>query len=78
MNFQYKVDTFVPNILGCGSKDNGWDKLRCVQYQKFLNEYAKQGWRLNSSDFRLASAAGCGGQKGLILVCVFEMAECNI
>lgn len=69
---EYKVDTFVPKVSGCGAKDNGWDSVRCKQYQDFLNEYASQGWRLHSSEFREVTVAGCGGNKGASLVCVFE------
>lgn len=72
MSYEYKVDAFIPSVSGCGAKDNGWDSERCTQYQTFLNKYAKDGWRLNSSEFREVAAAGCGGGKGAWLVCVFE------
>ena len=75
MNFAYKVDTFVPKISGCGAQDNGWDEKRCKQYQDFLNGYAAQGWKLHSSDFREVTVAGCAGNKGAWLVCVFEKPE---
>lgn len=74
MSIQYKVDTFVPKISGCGAKDNGWDTARCEQYQEFLNNYAQEGWKLHSSEFREVTMAGCGGGKGAWLVCVFEKA----
>jgi len=72
MNHQYKVDTFIPKVAGCGAKDNGWDAERCMQYQSFLNEKALDGWKLHSSEFREVTVAGCGGNKGAWLVCVFE------
>lgn len=72
MKVEYKVDTFVPKVEGCGAKDNGWDKKRCQQYEIFLNEHASQGWKLHSSEFREATVAGCSGSKGIWLVCVFE------
>jgi hypothetical protein len=75
MSFIYKVDTFVPKVSGCGAQDNGWDQVRCGQYQTFLNEYAEKGWRLHSSDFRQVNVAGCGKSKGAWLVCVFEKPE---
>lgn len=73
MSYEYKVDTFVPKASGCGGQDNGWDVKRCEQYQEFLNNYATQGWKLHSSDFRQVTVAGgCSGGKGAWLVCVFE------
>ncbi len=72
MNIEYKVDTFVPKISGCGAKDNGWDQQRCEQYQEFLNRYAENGWKLHSSDYREVKGNGCFGEQGAWLVCVFE------
>lgn len=73
MAFQYKVDTFVPKIEGCGSQDLGWDRTRCGQFEAFLNGYSNQGWRLHSCEYREVTAtAGCGASKGAWLVCVFE------
>ena len=74
MGFTYKVDSFLPKVDGCGAQDNGWDINRCAQYQEFLNEYAAQGWRLHSSEFREVKVTGCGGSKGAWLVCTFEKA----
>jgi len=74
MSYQYMVDTFIPKVSGCGAKDNGWDVQRCEQYQEFLNQYAQQGWKFHSSEFREVTVAGCGGSKGAWLVCVFEKA----
>lgn len=72
MVYDYKVDAFVPNISGCGGKDKGWDKERCAQFQKFLNDNATQGWRLHSSEYREVMKIGCFGGKGAWLVCTFE------
>lgn len=72
MSIEYKVDTFIPKVSGCGAQDNGWDDIRCQQYQDFLNNYANQGWKLHSSDFREVTMTGCSGGKGVWLVCVFE------
>ncbi len=72
MSVGYKVKTFIPKISGCGDKDNGWDAERCLQYEVFLNQHSQEGWRLHSSEFRSATAVGCGGGKGAVLVCVFE------
>jgi len=70
--YEYKVDTFVPKVKGCGAQDNGWDSERCAQFQLFLNDYAKQGWKLQSSEYREVSVKGCSGAKGAWLVCIFE------
>lgn len=72
MAVQYMVKAFVPKVAGCGAKDNGWDEQRCEQFQDFLNMHATDGWRLHSSDFREVTATGCGGDKGVWLVCTFE------
>lgn len=61
MKYDYKVETFVPTVKGCGATDKGWDAERCNQFQSFLNERA---------------AAGCLGQTtSVTLVCVFERAQ---
>jgi Domain of unknown function (DUF4177) len=74
MAVEYKVDTFVPKISGCGGTDNGWDQERCSQFQKFLNQYASDNWKLHSSEYREVSMStkSCGGSKGAWLVCIFE------
>lgn len=75
MAVQYMVKAFIPKVSGCGAKDNGWDDLRCQQFQDFLNQYAVNGWRLHSSEFRQVTVKGCGGGQGSWLVCTFEKAE---
>jgi hypothetical protein len=75
MAVKYSVKAFIPKIAGCGGQDNGWDELRCNQFQDFLNSHAVDGWRFHSSDFRAVTAAGCGGGKGAWLVCTFEKSE---
>ena len=73
MPIQYKVDTFVPTIKGCGATDNGWTPERCDQYAKFLNGHATTGWKLHSSEYReVMSTPGCSSSKSAWLVCVFE------
>ncbi len=72
MTVQYMVKAFVPKISGCGATDNGWDDIRCQQYEDFLNRYAVDGWRFHSSEFRTVTAKGCGNNKGAWLVCTFE------
>ncbi len=72
MAIEYKVDTFIPKISGCGAQDNGWDKTRCTQFQNFLNAYAEDNWKLHSCEYRTVLTKGCGGGKGVWLVCIFE------
>ncbi len=72
MSVQYMVKAFVPRVSGCGAKDNGWDEMRCGQFEAFLNSYAVDGWRFHSSEYREVSVKGCGGSKGAWLVCTFE------
>lgn len=70
---QYHVDAFVPKAPGCGKSEAGWDPERCKQYADFLNHYAKEGWRLHSSDLReVKSQGGCGPVSASWLVCTFE------
>jgi len=74
--YNYKVDTFLPKIAGCGAEDKGWDEQRCDQYQEFLNGYASKGWRLHSCEYReVSKVGGCGPTKGVWLVCTFEKEE---
>lgn len=69
----YMVKAFLPKIDGCGAKDNGWDEVRCNQFQEFLNSHAQNGWKLHSSEYRQVTATkGCGNDKGAWLVCIFE------
>jgi hypothetical protein len=75
MAVQYMVKAFLPTVSGCGGKDNGWDEIRCNQFQEFLNSHAVGGWRLHSSEFRSVAVKGCGGNKGSWLVCTFEKSE---
>jgi uncharacterized protein DUF4177 len=71
--YEYHVDAFVPPARGCGSSDSGWDPKRCQEFTAFLNNYAQQGWKLHSSEYRQVTMQGCGGgTKGAWLVCVFE------
>lgn len=72
MAVQYMVKAFIPTVSGCGAKDNGWDDVRCQQFQDFLNTHATDGWRLHSSDYRVVAVKGCGGNSGSWLVCTFE------
>jgi hypothetical protein len=72
MSVEYKVEAFVPKVMGCGAKDAGWDTKRCQQYQDFLNSHSSNGWRLHSSEFKQVSVQGCKGGSGSWLVCVFE------
>lgn len=72
MAVQYMVRAFAPKVAGCGGTDNGWDEVRCKQFEDFLNVHATDGWRLHSSEFRSVVAQGCGGGKGQWLVCTFE------
>ena len=71
--FEYHVDAFVPAASGCGKQDGGWDPKRCQEFSVFLNNYAGQGWKLNSCEYRTVRVqGGCGPQQGTWLVCVFE------
>lgn len=74
MKYDYKVETFVPTVKGCGATDQGWDEARCGQFQSFLNERAAAGYKLHSMEYReTKGAAGCLGQTtSVTLVCVFE------
>jgi hypothetical protein len=72
MPVDYKVEAFLPKIVGCGSKDNGWDKERCAQFQGFLNTHAADNWKLHSCEYREVTSTGCVGSKGAWLVCIFE------
>jgi hypothetical protein len=72
MTVQYTVKAFVPKISGCGAQDNGWDEIRCKQYEDFLNKNAVDGWRFHSSEYRTVTTKGCGNNKGAWLVCTFE------
>jgi hypothetical protein len=75
MAVRYMVKAFLPKVAGCGASDNGWDAVRCKQFEDFLNEHAVGGWRLHSSDFRAVVGKGCGGGTGQWLVCTFEKEE---
>lgn len=75
MEFEYKVDAFIPKVAGCGAQDNGWDEARCLQFQQFLNAQSGDGWRLHSNEYRQVTDRGCGGRKGLCLICVFERSQ---
>ena len=69
---RYHVDAFLPPA-GCGVNDTGWDPKRCQQFTEFLNNYAAQGWRLHSSEYRqVTTSLGCGPRSGSWLVCIFE------
>lgn len=71
--FEYHVDAFVPPAPGCGSAEAGWSPQRCAEFAKFLNNYAAQGWKLHSSEYRTVTMnSGCSNTKGSWLVCVFE------
>lgn len=71
--YKYHVDAFVPPAPGCGKSDAGWDATRCQHFADFLNAYALKGWRLQSCEYRnVVIPFGCGNQKGVWLVCVFE------
>jgi hypothetical protein len=71
--FEYHVDAFVPPSSGCGSTESGWSPARCADFAKFLNNYASQGWKLHSSEYRAVTMnKGCGSNTGSWLVCVFE------
>lgn len=73
MGVEYRVESFIPTVKGCGAQDNGWDAERCRQFQQFLNERAVGGWRLHSSEYRQVTATGgCGNTGGAWLVCIFE------
>lgn len=72
MQVQYMVKSFVPKVSGCGAQDNGWDQQRCSQFETFLNDQAREGWKLHSSEFRAVTIKGCSGGKGSWLVCIFE------
>ena len=56
MAVQYMVKAFVPTIAGCGARDNGWDDVRCSQFESFLNRHAVDGWRFHSSEYREVAA----------------------
>jgi hypothetical protein len=75
MAAKYMVKAFIPKIAGCGAQDNGWDEVRCNQFQDFLNTHATDGWRFHSSEYRQVTVKGCGGSKGAWLVCTFEKLE---
>ena len=71
----YHVDAFVPAAPGCGQPDTGLDPKRCQEFSSFLNNYAGQGWKLHSCEYRSVSVqGGCGTKQGMWLVCVFEKA----
>jgi hypothetical protein len=71
--YEYHVDAFVPPAPGCGGQDTGWDPKRCAEFSKFLNNYAAQGWRLQSCEYRTVTLnKGCANSNGAWLVCVFE------
>jgi len=73
MSYEYKVESFVPTLNGCGVTDSGWDTQRCEQFQIFLNKFAVSGWKLHSYEFRhITLKTGCGKNSGNILICVFE------
>lgn len=72
MTIEYKVEIFLPKIVGCGSRDKGWDKDRCMQFQGFLNEHASENWKLHSHEYRQVDIVGCSYGKGVSLVCIFE------
>ena len=73
MGVEYKVAAFVPQIKGCGAQDQGWDQMRCSQFESFLNERSTAGWKLHSSEYRAVKAAvGCGTTTGAQLICIFE------
>lgn len=74
MAIKYMVKAFIPKISGCGGKDNGWDEVRCKQFEDFLNSHAVDGWKLHSNEYRdvTAQLQGCSGNKGAWLVCTFE------
>lgn len=70
---EYHVDAFVPPASGCGKPETGWDPKRCADFTQFLNNYAAQGWRLHSSEYRSVTLnKGCGNTSGSWLVCIFE------
>ncbi len=71
-NIEYKVKSYVPKLKGCGAVDHGWDEKRCKDFENFLNSESKGGWALHSSDYREVTIKGCGGGKGIWLVCVFQ------
>ena len=75
MASMYMVRAFVPTISGCGAQDNGWDEVRCKQFEDFLNANAVSGWRLHSSEYRQVVSRGCGGGKAAWLVCTFERSQ---
>jgi hypothetical protein len=75
MSVQYKVKTFIPKIIGCGSQDNGWDDSRCLQFQDFLNTHSENGWRFHSGEYRKVTTQGCSSGGGAWLVCIFEKIE---
>jgi hypothetical protein len=70
--YRYHVDAFVPPAGGCGKPDQGWDHTRCAHFAEFLNGYGQKGWRLQSCEYRSVVSKGCGAQKGVWLVCIFE------
>lgn len=72
MAYEYTVSTFKPTVKGCGATDKGWNKERCDQFAEFLNNYAQEGWRLHSQEYREVKMGGCSGGKGATLVCTFE------
>ena len=72
MGVEYKVAAFTPKVAGCGAQDNGWDTIRCTQFQEFLNSHAQDGWKFHSNEYREVTVKGCGGGKGAWLVCIFE------
>lgn len=73
MNYEYKVVAFTPVVKGCGAQDKGWDEVRCKQFEVFLAAHTAGGWKLHSSDYKSVKMAGCGGNMGTRLVCVFEL-----
>jgi hypothetical protein len=72
---RYMVRAFLPTVAGCGAKDNGWDDVRCKQFEEFLNSYAVEGWTFHSSEYREVISKGCAGGRGAWLVCTFERDE---
>ena len=70
--YKYHIDTFVPPAPGCGKPDAGWDAKRCEHFAAFLNGYGSRGWKLHSCEYRQVLARGCGNNRAVTLVCVFE------
>jgi len=71
MEIKYRVKAFKPTIKGCSAMDRGWDDERCKQFESFLNQNCRGGWKFVRSDYRDVIMAGCRGKSGAHLVCVF-------